>query len=82
MTAPTTNNTPAQGSTVNVPRLSTVINKAVDNLLGDVLANPRVTKLVSWGLVVAGWFDRSGTVRDLLVGGGLAGHIVQALKEP
>ena len=45
---------PPTPSPVSVTTVSTYVNKVVDVLLGELLANPRVTKLISWVMVGLG----------------------------
>ena len=66
------------------PTVAAVVTKVVDFLVGDILANPRVTKLVRWAMVAAGaiWHSSLGTtVAAALVSGGVLGHAVSVHKE-
>jgi len=73
-------------SPVNVATVSTVVNKVVDVLIGELLANPRVTKAISWVMVFGGalahkylGLDPAETVA--LISSGGAGHAMSAVKE-
>jgi hypothetical protein len=79
MTTPTT-----AKPVVMTPRAATILNGIIDYLVGDLLANPRVTKLVSWVMVTAAMVFHSKLglqLSTVLASGGLIGHVASVHKE-
>jgi hypothetical protein len=71
---------------VSVTTVSTYVNKVVDVLLGELLANPRVTKLISWVMVGLGalghkYLGLDPTETAALIASGGAGHFASSVKE-
>ncbi len=61
------------------PSVASALNRLVDSLATDVLANSTVHRLVSWALLVIAPLERSqigNTLAIVLASAGAAGHVV------